>query len=654
MKKKAKTIRQRIITLSLLVAILPMILVLVYSSIANKAFSVGTAKNDMTLMATLAAQAVENKLNTYISYAEGMNAKLADYPDKMTDEEALSLLNNFASTHGMSRGNIIKSDGIEITDGADLSDRGYFEEAMKGNSCIFEPSVSRITGEIVEIVSSPLWKDGVTGGTSIGSVYFVTNVDFMNEMMMKINITPNSYAYILSPSGNILAHTNPELVLNEDEKSSAEASVLNFRENAKQGTTFADTFYRNGKKMLAACSPINGTSGWSLIICAPQNDFLSSTTINTVVIILLCVVSSLSALISSLMSSRSIAAPIQKCTERIVKLSEGDLESPLVDIHSNDETKILVDATNTLVSGMNDIISDIDYMLSSMSGGDFRVNSKIGEQAYCGSFNNILLSIGKIRDELRSVLTRINESSDKVNRESLGVSNNVSRISAASEQEAASVEELDANIHSISDKVAETAKSCENGSMLVAQTSSYVASAVEDMDNMQTSMVDITNASNEIDLIIKTIENIAFQTNILALNAAIEAARAGQFGKGFAVVADEVRNLATKSAEAAQDTAELINKTIQAVNTGSEIAHRTYESVKGVEERIDKVKDIVMSIAQASDQQSTMINEITIGFDQISSAIQDTSSVAVDGADSAQAMADEAGSLKQIVEGFKL
>ena len=174
------------------------------------------------------------------------------------------------------------------------------------------------------------------------------------------------------------------------------------------------------------------------------------------------------------------------------------------------------------------------------------------------------------------------------------------------------------------------------------------------MTEMSDSMKDITEKAGEISKIIKTIDDIAFQTNILSLNASIEAARAGSAGKGFAVVADEVGNLAKKSQEAAQDTARLIEDTITAVNRGAGITDQTAESLHRVSESFEKIDRLVGSISKASEEQSASVKQVTEGIDQISSVVQTNSATAEQSAAASEELSSQANMLNELVGHFQL
>lgn len=174
------------------------------------------------------------------------------------------------------------------------------------------------------------------------------------------------------------------------------------------------------------------------------------------------------------------------------------------------------------------------------------------------------------------------------------------------------------------------------------------------MRDMMNAMEEITRTSDEIGKIIKTIEDIAFQTNILALNAAVEASRAGTAGKGFAVVADEVRNLASKSSVASQNTAELIESSIKAVSRGTQIADSTAQSLVKVVDEVRSASGKVDKIADAAEEQAGAIEQVTLGINQISSVVQTNSATAEESAAASQELSEQADMLKQLVAKFIL
>jgi methyl-accepting chemotaxis protein len=174
------------------------------------------------------------------------------------------------------------------------------------------------------------------------------------------------------------------------------------------------------------------------------------------------------------------------------------------------------------------------------------------------------------------------------------------------------------------------------------------------MHSMTQAMAEINAAGQNISKIIKTIEEIAFQTNLLGVNAAVEAARAGQHGKGFAVVAEEVRNLAARSAKAAQETAELIEGTVEKTQNGTRIAKETADALGNIVEGVGKVSDLVGEIAAAANEQAEGVAQVNVGLSQIDQVTQQNTASAEQSAAAAEQLSSQAEQLRQMLGRFRL
>ena len=344
--------------------------------------------------------------------------------------------------------------------------------------------------------------------------------------------------------------------------------------------------------------------------------------------------------------------PLQKVAEVGEKLSVGDFSMDL-SYKSKDEIGRLMHSMGDVVSRIRSIIGDLSEKLNQLAQGNFNVEMNNAEY-YSGAYRPLFDSINNISTDLSGTMAEIQQSAVKVNSGAEQVSSGAQGLSQGATEQASSIEELSATMNDISAKIQETAGTTREASRLSNMAGQSVMVSNEKMREMSLAMEEITEKSQEISKIIKTIDDIAFQTNILSLNAAIEAARAGAAGKGFAVVADEVGNLAQKSAKAAQNTSSLIEETIEAVNKGVRISEETAESLTEVVSRAGKINDLIDIASSASEEQARGVSQLSVGIDQISSVVQSNTATAEESAAASEELSGQANILSDLVGRFRL
>ena len=642
--ERKKSIKKELVAFTL-VCILGIVLVLSASAVY---FTYDSTKESLTKSlketSSLVADKITQKINTYSILAE--SAALYKNSAGVSTISLKSYLQKECSKYNLTKIDIIDATGNSVIDSTSYLQDTTYQQVKNGSAFLSDP---------IFVGDDVFFDYAYPYDNSVVMIRFPYAI--LGEIIADVKIGDTGSTYILNKDGAKVAHSDFSLVqkqqnnledVKNDPKTYGEVAALETK--MTNGETGFGFYTWKGDRKFGSYNPIENTNGWSVNVTALQSEFMSEVQTAVISTVVLGLAAILISIFVVLRIANRITKPIDNVVRAIDKMSDGDLDVNLV-VQRQDEIGRISIKINQMVEKFRNIISDISYFLSELSGGNLSVASDV---IYPGEFLNIQNSLTAIAFQLNETMTLISNAANQVNAGAEQVAAASQALSAGATEQAASVEELSASVTTVAKQAGENAENVRQASTYVAQTTTGVRQGNEQMKQLTGAMHEIRTSSEKISNITKVIEDIAFQTNILALNAAIEAARAGAAGKGFAVVADEVRMLAAKSADAASQTAALIEQSTVTVVEGDALVANTVKTLEEISRQAEQVNNAIVLVEQASSNQAEAIDQIMKGLSQVSDVVQTNAATAEESSASSEELAAQAQTLNVEVSKFHL
>lgn len=449
--------------------------------------------------------------------------------------------------------------------------------------------------------------------------------------------------FILNSSGTIIA--------SEVKDGTAAANYSQYVQQSGNRKAYVVPQGQWGSLHCFASAALDGTDNWTVLISAKSSNYYKSINIafsvNLVVILFMIVL----IVLVNVFIGKQVLKPLDRVRAKVLEMSDGHLSGGRIDVRTNDEIGELASAVNNMAEYNSAIINDIHYYAEEIANANLRVHPKA---QYVGDYLPVKKSLESIVESMSEVVGNVESAGREVSTSSSQMSMNSTALSQAASEEADTVSQLNDSLHNVHDQISSSAEKAVQARKLTEETVTSMNEGSEKMSKMLDAMREINSTSSKIANIIKTIQDISFQTNILSLNASIEAARAGAAGKGFAVVAGQVGSLANKTAQAAKSTTGLINTSLKAVEHGTVIANETAEMLGMIVGKAGESATVVEEIADASVKEAESIKQVLDGMNNISAAVNRISVSASECADSSQLLAAQSAMLHATVDKFVL
>ena len=532
---------------------------------------------------------------------------------------------------------------------SNYSANDYYSEAAELKKIIFTDPYKLNDKTVISASNPIIYKDKL-----YGVIMADINIESFDSVNTANDRYPSMYAMIYDDENDIVYDSEDASTIgrniSEYMKNSDELKAI--QDLQLKGEAFSiETVREDGRKVTRFFNPIvAGDTTWWAATILETKDMVKAVRTTTIWMVIMAVLALVFIVATISVVLKKMLKPINGVVKAAEDISNGKFDICL-SVSSEDEIGVLTRTFDNTANNLSLIIKDITNVLNNIANKNLNVDTSAN---YVGDLKQIEDAMKNIIFNLNEVMGNINESAEQVSSGSEQVSSGSQALSQGATEQASAIEELSATIMEISEQIKSNAENAQKANVEATHAGDEILKSNQQMKEMIKAINDINDKSNQIGRIIKTIEDIAFQTNILALNAAVEAARAGSAGKGFAVVAEEVRNLASKSAEAAKNTNVLIKETVDAVDAGTKIANITAESMMEVVEGANKVTSLVDEIAKDSENQASSINQVTSGVEQIAAVVQTNSATAEESAAASEELSSQAEMLREMVEQFKL
>ena len=650
-------------------------MLLLWLIVSNRVSSM--VENNITNQMTDAVESRASIINDYVSSAEEYMMAFAlgnEVRDLLNDPEDPVLLQkgqkyteDFAGIKGIFEGLYIATPSTYILTHTSQGAIGMTTRTGDSleefrNTILARPQLTNLgimkspgTGSMILSMYYPLFE----GKKCIGYVGAGVYASHLMDVLLDLNIKglPNSeYVFLNVDTGTYLYHEDEELLNTE----TTDKGYLEIIQRIKAtGDTQAATFsYKdeNGVKQLIVYKYLKDRN-WVFMVRDNAAEVYGQVTAVRVTVGILCaLVAGVIILVTLLIlhrEGRELLA-MERAISRLGNL-ELSADQELEPFYGrNDEIGKIAQTVHHVCGCLRKTIEDIGRILGEMANGNIAVDVRQNEDYYIGDFRVLAESLKSIRTHLTDVMRDITQIANQVNSGANQVSAGAQALSQGTMQQKVSINKLVSNVTDITSQIQNSTVRCGNASDLVDKATGYADEADTKMEQLVTATQNIDRSSAQIGSIIKTIEDIAFQTNILALNAAVEASRAGTAGKGFSVVADEVRNLAAKSTEAARNTSSLIGRSIHDVKTGTESTSLAISAMQVINECIQSIKTLMDEIAQASAQQSEMIVSVENRIKEVSKVTEENSAAAEESAAISNELSNQAKTLNQLIGQFRI